>query len=96
MREQIQLIRVSHPHLGSYEADIVKTESPMEAPDQFEYVAYLPVSSESTPFAEGERVVIKWGDNNLRGRGMISEHVNAKTCKIRVTLARPSFIRLPR
>ena len=100
MREQIQLIRVSHPHLGSYEADIVKTGSPMEVPDHIEYVAYLPVSPESAPFTSGERVVIKWGENNLRGRGVISEigeeaqeggDQTWRTLKLSITLKEPTL-----
>ena len=100
MREQIQLIRVSHPHLGSYEADIVKTGAPMEAPDQFEYVAYLPVSPESTPFTSGERVVVKWAENNLRGRGVVSEigeedqvggDQTWRTLKLSITLKEPTL-----
>ena len=100
MREQIQLIRVSHPHLGSYEADIVKTESHAEAPDDVEYVAYLPVNPESTPFTAGERVVVKWSENNLRGRGTISgigeeERTGGdqawRTLKLSITLKEPTL-----
>jgi len=72
-REQVQLIRVSHPHLGAYEADIINTESPQVAPDQFEYIAYLPVNPESAPLVAGERVVLKWSNSHLRGRGVITE-----------------------
>jgi hypothetical protein len=88
MRERVQLIRVRHPYLGPYEADIIPSQrddehtidsshSHSEVPPALnlnaDYIAYLPIPAESTPFEAGERVVLRWGDeHDQRGRGVIA------------------------
>jgi hypothetical protein len=68
MRERVQLIRVSHPYLGSYEADLVSTNDA----DKQGYAVYLPVSEDDMPLETGERVILKWDDEvNKRGRGVV-------------------------
>lgn len=85
MRERVQLIRVSHPHLGPYEADLVPvsqtrasarvellpSDSPPAVHDHSGYVAHLFVQSNSAQPHVGERVVLRW-DEGRRGRGVIT------------------------
>lgn len=91
MRERVQLIRVSHPHLGPYEADLVpasqihtsgesdplSSDSPPAIDTHLGYIAYLFVQSGSVTPAVGERVVLRWDEEESgRGRGVIT-HVKA-------------------
>lgn len=70
MRERVQLIRVSHPHLGPYEADLIATANGEEQG----HVVYLPFSPEDSPLRLGERIVMSWyGESSKRGRGIVEE-----------------------
>ncbi len=70
MRERVQLIRVSHPTLGPYEADLTR----LDQSDQETYTVYLPVNDQDTPLQVGERLVLKWAlGQQKRGRGVVEE-----------------------
>lgn len=73
MREHAQLIRVSHPHLGSYEVDLVPVYPLPDATTEVDYYAYVLINNESEPLVSGERVVLKWVNSTQHGRGEITE-----------------------
>lgn len=68
MRERVQLIRVSHPELGPYEADLISNQGI----EDIEYTVYMPVNNEDFPLASGERLVLRWDDESQRrGRAIV-------------------------
>ena len=67
MRERVQLMRVSHPILGQYEADFLQQEDQGES----SYIAYLTMDKIDPVVMIGERVVITWLDDP-------SKHARAK------------------
>ena len=70
MRERVQLIRVSHPHLGPYEADLIAS---VNGEDQG-HIVYLPFGPEDSPLCLGERIVMSWyGESSKRGRGIVED-----------------------
>lgn len=74
MRERVQLVRVSHPHLGHYEADLVVLDNHLDAERVAGCQVFLPMSKDGIPLEVGERVVIRWmGESTMRGRGVVAE-----------------------
>jgi hypothetical protein len=67
MRERIQLMRVSHPILGQYEADFLYQETEGKPT----YTVYLTVDKIDPVLIAGERIVMTWLDDP-------SKHARAK------------------
>ena len=70
MREHIQLIRVAHPYLGPYSADLttVRTHT------THEYKLFVLLNNGHPPLEQGERLVLKWeGEGSKVGRGVVEE-----------------------
>lgn len=78
MRERVQLIRVSHPQLGHYEADLMRLEA-SDHEDGSHYVIFLPMNTQGPSLEVGERVVVRWEQRDnpsqapLKGRGRVVE-----------------------
>ena len=70
MRERVQLIRVSHPELGPYEADLIS----VGGEESLDYTVYLPLSDQDVPLEANERLVLRWEDESQkRGRAVVEE-----------------------
>lgn len=76
MRERIQLMRVSHPILGQYEADFLYQETEGKPT----YTVYLTVDKIDPVVIVGERIVMTWLDDP-------SKHARAKIQSVTRELA---------
>lgn len=75
MREQAQLLRISYPHLGAYEVDLVKLYPLPGEETTADYLAYLAIHHDNDPPTIGERIVLKWNERLQGGRGEVVDLV---------------------
>ena len=75
MRERVELIRVSHPYLGPYEADLTSVGQDEEQ----EHLLLLLIAQDHPPLQIGERLVLTWdGERTKSGRAIV-EMINQDT-----------------